>query len=417
MIQKIKETIQNSSYIRNALTLSIGTVISQLVLLIFSPILLRVFSPEQFGFYNSFLGIANILGVIYSFKYEYAFFVEKEEEKRQDIFKLSFILSAFSFLITFILIIVFGDWFAESYGYSKGILFLVPFGGIILAYESIFRLYLNYYQHYKAISMARFFRAISFVLFSFIIGYLTDWLFGLALAEIIGFSALIIWASKYVKLSNFKVNPYSLKAVASRYIDFPKFQAFAGVVEKLSVFAPVFFLTAYYSLDISGQFSAAFKIIAAPIGVITVAFGDVYREKASKMLLETGSCRDLLVQTSKKLLLFSIIPILILFFFSPFIFSFFFGKEWVIAGEMVQLLSLMFIFQIATSPISSTIIFAEKQKYDLIIQIVLCISLYTVFYFIHQNNLSYTHIVVGYISVYIIKYIFEFSLAYKFSKA
>ena len=51
-----------SEFSRNVLTLMTGTTIAQAIPIGISPILTRIYSPEDFGLFALFLAITNIIG-------------------------------------------------------------------------------------------------------------------------------------------------------------------------------------------------------------------------------------------------------------------------------------------------------------------------------------------------------------------
>jgi O-antigen/teichoic acid export membrane protein len=116
------------------------------------------------------------------------------------------------------------------------------------------------------------------------------------------------------------------------------------------------------------------------------------------------------------LVLLAIIPFLVVFIFSPFLFSFIFGAEWRIAGEYAQIMTVMFFLSFIVSPLSNMFIIAEKQKIDLIIQILL-FGFVTLSFIVGYKIFSNPKVTIMiYSIIYSIKYCFELYLSYKFSK-
>jgi O-antigen/teichoic acid export membrane protein len=78
MLQKISSIIKGS-YLRNIFTLSIGSIAAQFIVVVFSPILTRIYSPEEMGNYTLLLSISAIFIPILSLRYEIA--ITKADEK------------------------------------------------------------------------------------------------------------------------------------------------------------------------------------------------------------------------------------------------------------------------------------------------------------------------------------------------
>ena len=96
--------LKNSIYFKNVLTLVSGTSVAQLIPVLISPILTRLYSPEDFGLLALIVSISTIFGSLVSLKYELAIVLPKENKKALHITLVSLI---FSFVFSVILLFVF----------------------------------------------------------------------------------------------------------------------------------------------------------------------------------------------------------------------------------------------------------------------------------------------------------------------
>ena len=62
MIKKLKP---KSDFFRNVVTLMTGTTIAQAIPIAISPILTRIYTPEDFGLYALFIALASIIAVVF----------------------------------------------------------------------------------------------------------------------------------------------------------------------------------------------------------------------------------------------------------------------------------------------------------------------------------------------------------------
>jgi len=65
-------TKSKSDFKKNVLTLMAGTTIAQAIPIAISPILTRLYTPEEFGLFALFLAIVSIFGVVATMRYEMA---------------------------------------------------------------------------------------------------------------------------------------------------------------------------------------------------------------------------------------------------------------------------------------------------------------------------------------------------------
>ena len=100
-----------SEFNRNILTLMTGTTIAQAIPIAISPILTRIYTPEDFGIFAIFLAITLIIGSIANGRYELAIMIPKKDEDAINIFALGFIITTFISLLLLVLVLIFQKYF------------------------------------------------------------------------------------------------------------------------------------------------------------------------------------------------------------------------------------------------------------------------------------------------------------------
>ena len=90
MLNKLKP---KSDFTRNVLTLMTGTTIAQAIPVAISPLLTRIYAPEDFGVYALFISLATIFGSVANARYELAIMLPKKDEDAINIFALGFIIN------------------------------------------------------------------------------------------------------------------------------------------------------------------------------------------------------------------------------------------------------------------------------------------------------------------------------------
>ncbi len=73
-----KKLLKNE-YLKNISTVATGTFLSQLVLILFIPILSRIYTPNEFGLYSLFIAFSSSIAIISTFTYERAIVLPKEK--------------------------------------------------------------------------------------------------------------------------------------------------------------------------------------------------------------------------------------------------------------------------------------------------------------------------------------------------
>ena len=107
-INYLRQTLKGK-FARNLLTLGFGTIIAQLIPILASPLLTRLYSPDEFGLFANFLGILSILLVFYTGKFDLAVILPKQDNEAINIAFLSFFLIVCLTVITLIFFLLLGE--------------------------------------------------------------------------------------------------------------------------------------------------------------------------------------------------------------------------------------------------------------------------------------------------------------------
>jgi O-antigen/teichoic acid export membrane protein len=397
-----------------------GTVISQALPVLVSPILTRLYSPDDFGVFSFYLGIITILSVLITGKYELAIIIPKENKIAKSLVLLSLAITALISIISFVVILIFDEWLNGQFQLTsdKLWLYLIPptllFTGIFQA----FNYWANRLGNYKTLAKSRVIKSFVTSLVSVVIGYFIWGRAGLIVGYVSGsfIGVLAFW--KNISISFRKeagaITKADILSAGKKYINFPKFIIPAHLLNTTSSNLPVLLITKFFGLAFSGYYSFIARVILSPMTIITSSFADIFRERASKDFIEKGNCRDVYLKTIKKLIILPILPLVIFFIIAPDLFRVVFGAEWEIAGTYARIMVFMFYFSFIANPLSSVLLIAEKQKYDLAWQathFVLMVSVLSIGHYFESFPLTITLITIE----YSIMYLFNILLSYRLS--
>ena len=94
MITHLKNRYQSSQFLKNVLTLMIGSVFSQAIPILISPLLTRLYKPDDFGLFALYTSIAQLIGVIATARYELAIMIPEKDEDALNLLVLSVSITA-----------------------------------------------------------------------------------------------------------------------------------------------------------------------------------------------------------------------------------------------------------------------------------------------------------------------------------
>jgi O-antigen/teichoic acid export membrane protein len=330
----------STSFSRNVIILMTGTIIAQAIPLAVSPLLTRIFSPEDFGLFALYFSISQIICVFITARYESAIILPENDDDGINLVALSVSITcavtAILLIIVFISRTVLKNLLTEA-GLFNYIL-LMPLTVFSIGIYNTFNLWLNRQKKFTGISAGKIIRSSFSSGLSIGFGFTILKSAGLIIADTIG----QFIAGIYVFFMSFRYKRRLLDAVsgkkmvsmAKRYSHFPKYNVVSGLFEKGSGQIPVILLSSFFGASVTGFFSLSQRIIAAPGSLIGVSVGDVFRQHASVEYKETGNCHSTFMKLFKLLLLVAVIPFTVILLFSPVLFRLFLAMNGELQASM-----------------------------------------------------------------------------------
>ena len=355
-----------------------SNVVAQLIAILIVPILTRIYTPEQFGFFALLTSLSSILIIFSCFGYEKALVICQNKLERQIIVNFCFRVLLMNFILISVILIFF-SFFNKKIFFDNQLsyfFFLVP---ILVFTGSLRNIYFNMANsqgRVDAISLSIINGSLINNLLALPLGFLNT--FGLIVSKIVSeIISLIILAysgNKEKKIfSSFEFKDYKFLIV--KFKKYPFLSMPSNVLNEYIKQIPILFLSTLQSAASAGVYSLSDRVITKPLSIVGQAVSVPFKRKATIEFNSKGSCRHILVQTFLFLIGIGILPFILLYFFAPALFEFIFGSEWKLAGVYVQILVPMFFMQFISSPLSFVLFIANKIEFDFIIHIIMTIVL------------------------------------------
>lgn len=409
-----------NTFVKHVLTLMKGTVIAQFLPILISPILTRIYTPEQFGVFAIYIAVISVLTPIVNARYELAIALPKEERSALSLFALTFIINMFVTLIAVVIVIFAGDRMAELLSLQDANwLYLLPLGLILVGLFSSITYLNNRWGRFDYLAKSKINQSISMAVTQLMLGFVKLGSLGLVIGYCIGqISSILKLGEKTEILPRVKkenISKKDLLLIAKEYNEFPKYAMVTHSTEALSTNIPNLLLSKFFGTQYTGYYSLTTRTINLPLSLIGKSIGDVFLSTASKLYREQGECQAIYRKTFKILVLIPIIPFIFLFFFAEELFAFIFGEEWRIAGTYTRLLIPALYLQFISSPLSHMFIIAKKIKLEFFIQSVILflsvLSFVVGFYYFNSTVAS----LIIFSGVLVLKYIIFILLSYRFA--
>lgn len=352
-----------------------GTTIAQAIPIAISPILTRIYKPEDFGIFALFLAIIGFFSVVSSARYEQAILLPKEDEDAINIFALGFLINIFISIFLFLVVAIFHEEITNLFN-NKEIETWLWFAPLTIFFIGLFNL-LTYWnnrkKHYANITKATIIKSIILAISQIVIGTIKSGATGLVGGQILASIFSNMRLAKALLNNKKLLKTISKKSIihqAKKYIDFPKFQAPHAMLNNLSSNLPTFVFSAFFSIGIVGFYSLATRIVFAPLGILSNASAKVYNQKVSELYNNHEDAFSFTVRFLKSLAKKIILPIIVIGLFAPMIFAFVFGENWREAGVYTQILVPWMTLNLLASTISFIPSLIGMQKKAFVLSVV-----------------------------------------------
>ena len=391
MINEIKK----NTYLIQILTLMSGTLLAQIIMLGSIPILTRIYTPTEFGFFSLFISVITIFGSISSLKYDQAIMLPKLEKNAQALVLLSVILTISITLLSIIVIYIFSVFILEYFDNNLIIVCLIPVGILLTGLVQIFTAYSSRNQFYKHLSTTKVINASILASIQISFKYLLNYnslVSGKLFADFISLVLLYRYHVKKQTLQLKQMTKKRIKLNIDRHHHFPKYQTGTVFLNSLSQNIPILLLGTLYSSEIAGFYALTIRVLQAPIGLIGMSTKEVFYQRASKLYGNNESFFSLYKNTTLGLLKIFILPLLIIFLFGEELYTIIFGLKWSTSGVYSEILIFWLLFAFINTPsiMSFSILGLQKNqlKFEIISILLRIISIYLGFFLYNSELLS-----------------------------
>ncbi|MFG0272935.1 oligosaccharide flippase family protein [Pseudomonas sp. zjy_14] len=365
----------SASFIGRVARVLVGTLGAQLITIGVTLLLVRLYSPAEMGAFSVWLSFATIFAVVVTGRYELAIFSTADKAEFYAVLKLVLQL----ILLISVIVAVFGALAEYAWGAMPDVvgdywlaLALVSLG---LGANKLVLSLLTYQQSFNRLGIARISLAaciaIAQVSAAYFIGGVSGLIYGQLLGVVTATALAAIWVGKPLIVACAATPWTTVRQVARRYVNFPRFSLPADLINTVASQIPVVLLAAKFGGESAGWFALTLKMMGAPISLLAASVLDVFKEQAARDYREAGSCRRIFIKTFKLLAVLALPPFIAFWFIGEWVFALIFGEAWAQSGHYAVLMIPLFYMRFVVSPLSYTIYIAQRQNLDLVWQLAL----------------------------------------------
>lgn len=404
-----------TSFLGSILILASGSVIAQGITALSSPVLTRIYLPNDIGIYTYLLSIAAIFMAVVNARYDVSIVTDSEERNVFPLIKLALLIGIIISIVAFLGCLAFFLYKRMSW-YLAIYIFIV-----ILSYAiiNVLTAYNNRRKEYKIISSVYVIRTASQNLGAIGLGLACKSIHGLLFPYILG-QYLGIKRQMQPLLKHWRKiaqTPISsLKEVAIKHKKQLYFSTPALLANSLSYSIITIFIEILYGLSEVAFYSISVRVLGLPLAIIGGNVSKVFIERASLEYKQHKQFTHAFRNTFYFLFVLAIPMVIVLVLWATPMCRFVFGTEWAVAGDYIMILAPMFGIRFITSALSPAFIIINKQGAELLLQIVFLASGVVSFAIAQIYNLEindFLKLISGLFSMAYIIYLFAI---YQYSK-
>lgn len=396
----------NASFFSRLSRVLLGTIGAQLITMGVMLLLVRLYTPADLGEFSVWLSFATIAAVAVTGRYEMAIFNCDAQDNIHALLKLIVVIAVCSSLLIIGAALLWGVVFDGLPSVISGFwlaLIVVIFG---MGINKVVLSLLTYQQKFNKLGVSRVSLAaciaVAQVSAAFISQDVSGLIYGQVLGVITATGLSLLWISSSCLKDSARSSWQSVRDSASQHKNFPKFSLPADLLNTAASQLPVIFIASRFGSEPAGWFALTLKMMGAPISLLAASVLDVFKEQAARDYRSAGNCRRIFLKTFGLLAALAIVPFAIFALVGEWAFALVFGPEWAESGRYAVLLIPLFFMRFVISPLSYTIYIAQKQKLDLLWQVVLLLLTCACFMLSQEIDAALWSYSIGYALMYML---------------
>jgi O-antigen/teichoic acid export membrane protein len=358
-----------SQFMRRLMMLSGSLAAGQAIMVAVSPLLTRLYDPEDFGLFAVFSALTGVIGVMMSLRYELGIPIARDDAEAADMAGLSFLIALGVSLLMVPLVWFGGERLAAATDLPglAWLLWLLPLTvfaaglGQLLSYWSVHR------GTFRVNALSRFLQSATQAVLQVGFGALNTGAPGLVLGYAIAYFtrianfALIMPRADWALLRGVRFGAMRRLAVANWH--YAAYSAPSTLLLSATQLLPAVLLAMLYGPAVAGWFGLGQRLMGMPVRLLAQAASSVFLGEVVR--LAPDAVYRLFKRASLRFLglgLLGMGPLLVL---GPELFAVAFGERWRPAGEMAQLLAPVHLVRFVVVPVSQTLNLFRRQHLHL----------------------------------------------------
>jgi len=360
--------LRGRPFARAVATLAGATALAQAISFAASPLLTRLYTPDDFGIASVFVSLLSLAVGASALRYDLAIPLPDDDTTARALLSVSLSCVLLTSAVVGAAVTGWGDrlvvW-TNTPGLEPFLWLLVP-AFLVAGVHQVLTFWAVRARAYGRLARTRLSRNLGAATAQCILGVAGAGPMGLLVGELIGQGAgtatLAALARRRGESAGVPERVANALRAARAYYRFPVFLAGSSLLNSGGLFLPPILLARGYGAEAAGLFALAQRILEAPVRLVGLSISQVYLAEAAAVAREDAPrLAGMYFGTAKKLFVVGSIPVLAGGLVSPWLFGILFGADWSEAGTVAQALSWYVAVRFVAYPLSQTLNILGRQ--------------------------------------------------------
>lgn len=351
-------------------TLGVATGLAQALVLLASPVITRLYTQQDFGAFALALGISAFFGSVAAGRLEIAIPIAKSKLDAERRFLLGIVFTIASSGVVLILTVMclFAGTNKGEFWSSRLLLLISPLCFAIAASQLSSSLNL-WHKNYRSYGISKLMQGFSTGLFQIGFGFGGLGSLGLILAQGAAYIVLAAFNLRYALSDSAKElwsSGAQLKLTLAECRQFPTTLVAAAIFNQGSQQLPLIAISQFFGLFETGLFALTYRLCSTPLGLIGQSVSQVYASEIRVQLIDPVTLRTHFLTMVRRLFLLGMLLVAgLVVAVKIFDHIGLFGSGWSGMTTIALCLSPSLLADFIATPVSATLSYLQKQKYQL----------------------------------------------------
>ncbi len=343
----------SSGFVRSVSVLASGTAAAQVIVVLASPLLTRLYTPDDFGVLAVFTAVLGLLSVVASLRYQLAIPLPDSEDDALAVAALGLLIVLGMALSSALVVALMGERIAFWFNTPAlaPYVWLVPVGLFLTGVYQVLKYWAIRAEAYPLIARTRLTQATGMVGVQ-ILGHGLGPV-ALLLGRVVGQSAGILSLTRSAFAPRLRrvalLRPAQLGAVGRHFRKFPLLSTWTGLSSSAGVNLPPLLIAMLLGAAPAGIYALTHRVLSQPMTVIGKAVGDVFYRRAVGAYAQ-GDLGRTVETVYATLVALCLPPAVTVFLVAPTAFEWIFGADWAVAGEVARWMMPWLFCQLVVGP-------------------------------------------------------------------